>query len=313
MSVNTLLQGIVNGLSLGLLYALIAVGYTMVYGILRLINFAHGEVFMMSVYFAFYASAALGLPWFASFGLAVVGAALLGYSIDKIAYKPLRKAPRISALITAVGVSFFLSNLAIVLFSGIPKSFRTVFPSFLNQMIVIGGVEEVKYGRTVVTGGIRIPWIAPISIVVTVICFLLLYYIVNKTRTGIAMRALSLDMPTTQLMGVNINSIISFTFALGSALAAVGGLLWAIRYPQLWPQMGLIPGLKAFIAAVLGGIGSIHGAVVGGLVLGLSEILIVTFFPSIAGYRDVFAFIILVLVLSVRPEGIFGERSPVKV
>lgn len=313
MSFNNFIQNLLNGISVGSLYALIAVGYTMVYGILKLINFAHGDVFMMAVYFCFYAVTLLTAPWWLSVIIAVAGAALLGFLIDKVAYKPIRNAPRISALITAIGVSFFLESLAVVIFSGVPKSFRKIFPKILGEMIIIGGEEQVKYGQNVIVGGLRIPIISVITIITTGIVLLILWRIVYHTKQGMAMRAVSMDIPTTSLMGVNVNSIIGMTFALGSALAGIGGILWAVRYPQLWPYMGFLPGIKAFIAAILGGVGSIFGAVVGGLILGVLEIMIVGFFPSLAGYKDAFAFLILIIVLSVKPSGLMGQKEIKKV
>ncbi|MBO8166928.1 MAG: branched-chain amino acid ABC transporter permease [Thermotogae bacterium] len=313
MNLYTFLQNLINGLSLGSLYALIAIGYTMVYGILRLINFAHGDVFMMAVYFAFFLVTLGKVPWLISFVIAILAAALLGFTIDRVAYKPIRNAPRVSALITAIGVSFFLESFAVVVFSGIPRSFRNIYPKFLNNMLILGGHEEVKYGRNVIVGGLRIPIVSFVILIVTAIALVILWWIIYKTKIGMAMRAVSVDIPTTSLMGVNVDGVIGFTFALGSALAAIGGLLWATRYPQLWPYMGFMPGLKAFIAAVFGGIGSIQGAVVGGFLLGLTEIMLVGFFPKMAGYRDAFAFLILILILSVKPEGLLGKRSVVKV
>lgn len=313
MDWKTFLQNLINGLSLGSLYALIAIGYTMVYGILKLINFAHGDVFMMAVYFAFFLVTLFNVPWFIAAILAILGAALLGFMIDRVAYKPIRNAPRISALITAIGVSFFLESLAVVVFSGIPKSYRNVFPASLNKMIIIGGEKATKFGREVTLGGLRFPVISVLTIIATAVFLVLLWWIIYKTKIGMAMRAVALDIPTTALMGVNVNTVIGFTFALGSGLAAVGGILWAIRYPQVWPYMGFIPGLKAFVAAVFGGIGSVPGAVLGGLVLGLTEILVVGFFPTMAGYRDAFAFLLLIVILSIKPSGLLGKKEIVKV
>ena len=313
MDPKTLLKNFVNGLSLGSLYALIAIGYTMVYGILRLINFAHGDIFMMAVYFAFFLVTLASLPWYFAAILAIAGAAILGFSVDRVAYKPIRKAPRISALITAIGVSFFLESLAVVVFSGIPRSFRTIFPQFLNEMIILGGQVETRYGREVIVGGIRFPIISIITLVITAIALVFLWWFIYRTKIGMAMRAVSVDIPTTSLMGVNVDRVIGITFALGSALAGIGGILWAIRYPQVWPYMGFIPGMKAFVAAVFGGIGSIPGAVLGGLILGITEIMMVGLLPGAAGYRDAFAFFILIIILSVKPSGLMGKPDIVKV
>jgi branched-chain amino acid transport system permease protein len=310
---KTLLQNFVNGLSLGSLYALIAIGYTMVYGILRLINFAHGDIFMMAAYFTFFFVTLTQLPWYFAAIFAIASAAVLGFGVDRIAYKPIRKAPRISALITAIGVSFFLESLAVVIFSGIPRSFRTIFPQFLNEMIILGGHMEVKYGQEVILGGIRFPIISVVTLIVTAVAIVFLWWFIYKTKIGMAMRSVSVDIPTTSLMGVNVDRIIGMTFALGSALAGVGGILWAVRYPQVWPYMGFIPGMKAFVAAVFGGIGSVPGAVMGGLILGITEVMMVGLFPGAAGYRDAFAFFILIIILSVKPSGLLGKPELVKV
>ncbi|MFZ7124985.1 MAG: branched-chain amino acid ABC transporter permease [Desulfobacterales bacterium] len=297
MSYAMFLQHALNGLTLGSLYALIAIGYTMVYGILRLINFAHGEVFMLGAYFVFWGITLLHVPW----PLAIVGSiaftAGLGVLVDRVAYRPLRDAPRISALISSIGVSFFLQNLAIVVFSAIPR--EVYRPGWLENAIPIGGIR-----------------LLPLTLFVPVFSFLLmlgLVYIVYRTKPGLGMRAISKDIETSYTMGVPVNRIIALTFGIGSALAAASGIMWALRYPQLQPIMGVIPGFKAFIAAVFGGIGSIQGAVIGGLILGMIEIMVVAFFPSLAGYRDAFAFILLIAILLVKPTGLTGEKLEDKV
>jgi len=297
MSLNLFLQNLANGLSLGSLYALIAIGYTMVYGILRLINFAHGEVFMLSTYFLYYGFLIFNLPWWASFIVAIALTAVTGMLSERIAYRPLRNSPRISVLISAIGVSFFLQNLAIVLFTGIPKSFHR--PTFFKRLFQFGGI--------------RIQSTLIASVVVSAIFLTILIYIVYRTKTGLAMRSISTDIETSRLMAVNVDKTISITFAIGSALAAVGGILWALRFPQLFPFMGMMPGLKAFIAAVVGGIGNIPGAMVGGLFLGMSEILFVAFLPALSGYRDAFIFAILILILLFKPDGILGKNVQEKV
>ncbi|AIY88912.1 MULTISPECIES: branched-chain amino acid ABC transporter permease [unclassified Thermotoga] len=295
------LQNLFNGIMLGGLYALIAIGYTMVYGILRLINFAHGDVMMMGVYFAFYAATLLSLNPLFSAIVAILGAALLGFLIDRVAYKPLRNAPRISALITAIGVSFFLESLAVVVFGAIPKSFLKVFKdrTILNKVLTVAGA--------------RIPLLTFLVIFITVVILIVLSFIVYRTKIGMAMRAISMDIPTTALMGVNVDAVIGFTFALGSALAAASGIMWAMRFPNVHPYMGFMPGLKAFIAAVFGGIGSIPGAVLGGVLLGLIEIFLAAYFPAFMGYRDAFAFIILIVILLVKPSGLLGKKIVEKV
>jgi len=355
MSFEVFVQNILNGLTLGSLYALIAIGYTMVYGILRLINFAHGEIFMLGAYFVFWGVTLVGLPWPAATVLAVAVAACIGFFafkaggafnlsrgkttvfgiaataltafsvfwgathqglawplaivfaivltactgilVDQVAYRPLRDAPRISALISAIGVSFFLQNVAIVFFKAIPRAVYR--PHWLADAIVVRGLH-----------------IMPITLVVPVLSvalMLALLYVVYRTKTGLGMRAISKDIETSYLMGVPVNRVIAVTFGIGSALAAASGIMWSLRYPQLQPVMGSIPGFKAFIAAVFGGIGSVQGAVVGGVTLGLIEIMIVAFFPSLAGYKDAFAFILLIGVLLVKPTGLFGQRIEDKV
>ncbi len=294
MTLSLILQQFINGISLGSLYALIAIGYTMVYGILRLINFAHGDVLMMGCYFALYVNLMFSLPWWISFPAAILLTALLGVAIDRGAYLPVRKAPRISALITAIGVSFLLENLGLVIFGGRPKAFPR--PEIFGQIFEWGEIRLLSLSF----------WIPGITLLLIGV----LLYIVFRTRTGRAMRAISRDMETVRLMGVDVNRITSITFALGSALAAAGGILWALKYPQIEPYMGIIPGLKAFVAAVLGGIGNVVGAAIGGLLLGLIEILLVAFLPSLAGYKDALAFLILIGILLFRPTGILGEKLP---
>jgi branched-chain amino acid transport system permease protein len=297
MSFDSFLQNLANGISLGSLYALIAIGYTMVYGILRLINFAHGDLVMLGSYFAFYGVSMFFLPWWAAFIFAVALTAGVGVVMEKVAYRPLRDFPRINLFTAAVAVSFLLENLAIVIFGGRPNAFSR--PAFMDKILNIGSVTFVSY--------------TPIIIAVSLVLFVGLILIINHTKAGIAMRALSKDIETTGLMGVNTNRIIMFAFMLGSSLAAVGGILWAIKFPQINPLMGVMPGLKAFVAAVLGGIGNVGGAMIGGLLLGIVEIMLVAFFPSLSGYRDAFSYAILILLLLFRPTGIMGEVQPEKV
>ena len=291
MSLTLLLQQLINGVSLGSLYALIAIGYTMVYGILRLINFAHGDLLMVTAYAAMYGVLLFSLPWFVSFPLAVIATGAIGILLDRAAYKPLRQAPRISLLISAIGASFLMENLALVFIGGVPKPFPR--PDF--------------FGYVFKAGDLHIMVLTIYSPIVTLLLVLGLLYIVFKTRAGMAMRAASRDFEATRLMGINLDRIIALTFLLGSSLAAASGIMWAMKYPQINPFMGVIPGLKAFIAAVIGGIGNIVGAVLGGFLLGLCEILIVALLPSLAEYRDAFAFLVLIGVLLFRPTGIMGE------
>ncbi|HHV62730.1 MAG TPA: branched-chain amino acid ABC transporter permease [Firmicutes bacterium] len=297
MDIQSFIQQLLNGISLGSLYALIAIGYTMVYGILRLINFAHGDVFMLGTYFAFYLVMIFMLPWWLSATLAIALSAIVGMLIDRVAYRPLRSAPRISALITAVGVSFFLENAGIVVLGARPKGFPR--PEFMSHTYNLGGAYIT---------GVSI-WVPVIS----VILLLVLFYVIYRTKIGMAMRAVATDMETTRLMGVDLDRVISYTFAIGSALAAAGGIMWACKYPQINPLMGIFPGWKAFTAAVVGGIGNILGATIGGLVIGIIEIMIVAFFPALSGYKDAFVFVILIIFLLVKPTGILGETLKEKV
>lgn len=297
MSIQGLFQHLANGISLGSLYALIAIGYTMVYGILRLVNFAHGDIFMLGAYLTFYGMTYLPLPWWLIFILASVTTGLLGFVLEKLAYKPLRGQPRITILISAIGASFLIENVAILVFGGRPKAFPV--PDVFKGVVVIGGVS-----------------ISTVTFIIPIVTLLLLFALtwwINKTKTGMAMRALSKEYEAASLMGIDINSIISITFFVGSFLGAVGGIMWGIKYPQLLPLMGIIPGIKCFIAAVIGGIGNIKGAVVGGFILGLGEILLVAFLPALSGYRDAFAFVLLILILLVKPTGLMGEKMAEKV
>jgi branched-chain amino acid transport system permease protein len=297
MSIDTFFQHLANGISMGSLYALIAIGYTMVYGILRLINFAHGDIFMTATYFAFFGVITFGMPWYIAFPLVIVFTAFLGMLLEISAYRPLRDAPKISIMISAIGASFLLENLATVLFGGLPRPFPA--PEEFTSVVKIGNVDIQ-----------RITFYIP---VVTVIFLIALVYLINKTKTGMAMRAVSKDHETARVMGINVNRTISITFGIGSALAAVGGIMWGIKYPQIAPLMGVMPGLKCFIAAVIGGIGNIKGAVLGGFILGIGEIMLVAFLPHLTGYRDAFAFVLLIIILLLRPNGLIGEKISEKV
>ncbi len=296
-TIGELLQQLANGLTLGSLYALVAIGYTMVYGILRLINFAHGDIFMMSMYFAFYAISVFYLPWYIAVVLVILATGLLGVVIERCAYKPLREAPRISLMISSIGVSYLLENLAIVLFSGVQKNFPSI-PLF-QDVITIGGVHMQ-----------RLTILVPI---ITAIIAVVLLYLINHTKTGLGMRAASKDLEAAKLMGININRTIAMTFFIGSILAATGAIMWGLKYPQIQAYVGMMPGLKCFIAAVIGGIGNIKGAIVGAMLLGMMEILIVFFLPGLTGYKDAFAFIALVVILLWKPTGILGEKIAEKV
>lgn len=291
------LQHLINAVGLGSLYGLIAIGYTMVYGILRLINFAHGDIFMLGAYFVFFATIQYKLPWALGVFIAVMGAILSGLLVDLIAYKPLRDAPRISALISAIGVSFFIENASMVAFTARPQA--VIQPKQLVEAFSVGDIRLV-----------------PLNIIVPAISFVLvgmLLWMIYRTKRGLAMRSISHDIETTRLMGVSVNRIIALTFAIGSGLAAVAGIMWALRYPKVEPLMGFTPGFKAFIAAVFGGVGSVPGAMLGGLALGFIEIMSVAFFPTLSGYKDAFAFVLLVIILLVKPTGLMGEKSEDKI
>jgi len=284
------MQQMVNGFSLGSMYALIAIGYTMVYGVLRLINFAHGDIMMVGAFLGYFGMAVLELPFVAAIILAVVGSALLGMLTDKVAYRPLRSAPKISLLITAIGISFFLENIFNVFFGGTPRPFPV--PEYLEQIINVGGLIFSVASLMV-----------PIVTLVLLACILWVLY---KTKYGMAIRALAFDVNTVNLMGIDANKIIMLVFGMGSALAAVGGIFWAVNYPSVEPMMGVLIGLKAFAAAVVGGIGSVGGAVIGGFIIGFTEVVVVAFLPEYGGYKDAFAFVLLILVLLFKPSGILG-------
>ena len=452
MSVEMFIQHLINALSLGALYGLIAIGYTMVYGILRLINFAHGDIFMLGAYMVFFLTISFMPVWLAFalalFAVLVLYGAMQGFSkktplwllgvcatllagalyyfyqqheissqaaafiaaggsvadapklpdfrppwalavvfaigvtsaigilVDRVAYRPLRDAPRISALISAIGVSFLIENAGVVVFTGMPKpvvqpealvtpilaevrwltdgilaidrvvpiglAFKWAFIAFLGFLVflaakklyqksragakiyntafvcvgvyLIVSLAGAEAGKVVASGNpVRI---IPLAVLVPIASFILvmgLLFIIYRTKPGLAMRAISRDIETTRLMGVNVNRVIALTFGLGSALAAAAGIMWALRYPQIHPYMGILPGFKAFIAAVFGGIGSIQGAMIGGLLLGFIEIMIIAFFPTLSGYRDAFAFILLIVILLQKPTGLLGEKMEEKI
>lgn len=297
MDLSTFVQHIINGISLGSLYALIAIGYTMVYGILLLINFAHGDIFMMAGYFMIFSVINFGLPFFVAIPLVLILTVLLGIVLERTAYRPLRNAPRMSIMISAIGASYFLENLATYLFTGVPKRYPEI--TWLTKIVTFGDVSFQVV--TIITP------------IVTMILLFGLMTLVNKTKVGMAMRAASKDYEAARLMGIKINWIIGITFVIGSFLAAIGSILWGSKYPSVYPLVGMMPGLKCFIAAVFGGIGNIPGAVLGGLTLGLGEALLVAFIPSMTGYRDAFAFILLIIILIVKPNGLLGEKVTDKV
>ena len=361
MTLSMFIQHLCNGLALGALYGLIAIGYTMVYGILRLINFAHGDIFMLGAYLVFFTTVAFMPAWVAALLLVLtllvfyltfmgtakrpplwfraaagVGAAVacyygfvaprdftppwvlavmfailvtsaIGIAVDRVAYRPLRDAPRISALISAIGISFLIESLGVVIFTGLPR------PVLQPEALV----TPLKFSLEGITGDAgNIVRVIPLSLIVPVVAFLLvmgLLWIIYRTKPGLAMRSISKDIETTRLMGVSVDKVIALTFGLGSALAAAAGIMWALRYPQIHPYMGMLPGFKAFIAAVFGGIGSIQGAMIGGLLLGFIEIMLVAFFPELSGYRDAFAFVLLIVILLWKPTGLMGEKLEDKI
>ncbi len=293
------LQQLVNGLSLGSIYSLIALGYTMVYGIAQLINFAHGDILMLGAFAGFFLLTAwlvTPISFVLSFIVAMLICAIIGILMERVCYKPLRSAPRINGLITAIGVSFFIENGARVLplIGPNPRQFPVLPSKFRLNLF-----------------GIEISQTQIIIFVVSILLMIVLNYIVNNTKIGKAMRAVSFDRGAAYLMGINVNIVISFTFAIGSALAAAAGILFASAYPQVEPLMGMMPGLKAFVAAVLGGIGSIPGAMIGGLILGIAETLTKGFISS--QLADAIAFGILIIILIVKPAGIMGRNISEKV
>jgi branched-chain amino acid transport system permease protein len=290
-----IIQQLVNGVSLGSIYALIALGYTMVYGIVKLINFAHGDVFMVGAFIGFYSITILDLGLFPSLLLSMAACAIFGVLIERIAYKPLRNATRIAALITAIGVSLFIEYGTIYVRGAQPEAYP-------NNIIQLKSIELF---------GVKISGQSLLILGVSLALMIILQFIVHKTKIGKAMRAVSHDMDAARLMGINVNNTISATFAIGSALAGAAGVIFGIYYTKIEPLMGIIPGLKAFVAAVLGGIGIIPGAMVGGLVLGVIESLV-----SAAGFslwRDGVAFVVLILILIFRPAGLFGKNVREKV
>ncbi len=285
---------LINGLHVGSIYALIALGYTMVYGIVKLINFAHGDIIMVGSYLTMVLISRLGFPFWLAVPLTMLACAALGVFIERVAYKPLRNQPRIASLITAIGISLLLQNLAQLIFSPTPQKFPAFLPSQTYQF-----------------GGVRVGLTTLITIVVSVVLMLGLQAFVRNTKMGKAMRAVSEDMGAAQLMGINVNTTISITFAIGSALAVVGAVLYSTAYPKLEPFMGSMPGLKAFIAAVLGGIGVMPGAMLGGFVMGVAESM--TKWKISSQWADAVVFGILIVVLLVKPSGILGKRTREKV
>jgi branched-chain amino acid transport system permease protein len=296
------LQQLVNGIAWGSIYALIALGYTMVYGVLKLINFAHGDVYMVGAFIGYYASRWLGLNQnptilgaFGVLALSMLSCAILGLLIERGAYKPLRKSPRLTALITAIGVSLLLENAGQLIFGADPKFFPQIIPK----------QDVVNTGNLIITNQ------QLIILVVSLILMASLRLFVQKTKTGKAMRAVSYNRETASLMGIPTDRIISITFMVGSALAAAAGVLVALTNPKIDPLMGIMPGIKAFVAAVLGGIGNVYGAMLGGIIMGIAEVLVVGYLSST--YRDAIAFAVLILILLFKPTGLLGSPMEEKV
>lgn len=291
---NSIIEQLINGLRTGSIYALIALGYTMVYGIAKMINFAHGDIIMVGAYALFVFVTALQIPVILAVILTILFCALLGVVIEKIAYKPLRKAQPLAVLITAIGVSYFLQNLVQIIFGATPKPFASIIR-----------VPAITLGTINISG------ITLITLIVTTVCMILLSLFISKTKAGRAMRAVSEDKGAAELMGINVNGTISLTFAIGSGLAAVAGILFIAQYESLRPTLGALPGIKAFVAAVLGGIGSIPGAMLGGIILGIIESLSKAYIST--QLSDAIVFGVLVVVLLVRPSGLLGKQRREKV
>lgn len=287
-------QQLINGLSLGSIYALIALGYTMVYGIIKLINFAHGDIYMLGAYIGFMAITVLGVGFFPALLIAMVGCAILGVVIERIAYKPLRNATRIAALITAIGVSYFIEAMT----QRIMGTNVRAFPNVLSS-------EVIQFA------GLRISYQQIYIFITTVVLMLILQTIVKKTKVGRAMRAVSVDADAARLMGINVDATISYTFAIGSALAGAAGVLVGIYYNSINPLMGMVPGVKAFIAAVFGGIGIVPGAMFGGFFIGIAEALVSGYGGSL--YKDAVVYIILIIILIIKPAGLLGKNVKEKV
>ncbi len=290
----TFVTQVLNGLQLGSIYALVALGYTMVYGIILLLNFAHGDIIMVGAYISWLVMSKLGLNPAIAVVLSIAGCMLLGVLIDKVAYAPLRDAPRLSILITAIGVSYFLENGSQLLFGADAK----VVPAYTT-------VSNIQ------VGDLTLSFSAIVTVVVTAVATVVLTFLVQKTKLGKAMRAVSEDMGAARLMGINVNTTISFTFAVGSALAGIGAVLYCMAYTQASPTMGIMLGTKAFVAAVLGGIGSIPGAVIGGLLVGFAEVFVSAIGLSV--WQDAVVFLLLIVVLIVKPTGLLGRPMTEKV
>lgn len=288
------LEQIINGLSTGSMYALVAIGYTMVYGIAKMINFAHGEIIMVGAYITYVCISSFHLPVIVAIIASIIGCALLGMLTEKVAYKPLRGAGSLTVLITAIGVSYLLQNLFLILFGSAALTFPNIIPT-----------------GTVKIGGLSMSYVTITTLIITIISTAILLFFVNKTKLGKAMRAVSEDSGAAELMGININTTISLTFAIGSGLGALAGVIYGVKFSLINPYLGAMLGIKAFIAAVLGGIGSIPGAMVGGLIIGIAEAFTITYISS--AFADAVVFGILIFILLVKPAGLFGKNVREKV
>ena len=306
-TIKTVLPYVISGISVGGQYALIAIGYTMVYGILRLINFAHGDVFMVAGLVMVYLAASM--PLYVAIPLMILLTVALGFCIERVAYKPLRSAPRMSVMISAIGVSYLLQNLALYITGGLNKNYPSI--PWISDTVTLFGMSTTRV--TIIT-----PFL-------TIALVLALVMLINRTKIGMAMRAVSKDFETSQLMGIKINSVISSTFIIGTFLAAIGSMLYFTNYPGVVPTAGSMPGLKAFVAAVFGGIGSIPGAVIGAFIIGICESIItgldtilissglLTDQMGLATFSDAFTFVLLIVILVFKPTGLFGEKTTDKV
>ena len=296
---SLLLQQLVNGITLGGVYALIAVGYTMVYGVIQLINFAHGEIYMLGGFMAYTLVAVLGMPFFPAFILTLLICAILGVILDFVAYRPLRKAPRLAALITAIGMSIFLQNMAMLVWGSQIKSYpRDILPLFFSE-------------SAITFGDVSLSWLQLFILAITLSSMIILHLTIHKTRIGMAMRAISQDKTASALMGIGVNRVISFTFAIGSAMGGMAGILVGLYYNAIFPTMGYVAGIKAFAAAVLGGIGSVPGAMLGGGVLGIAEVMGAGYISS--EYRDGISYAVMIAVILFKPSGLIGKQTGEKV
>ena len=293
MNAEYIAQQIVNGLILGSMYAMVAIGFSMIYGIIRLINFAHGDVVMIGAFFTLGLFQVVGAPFALVALVVLIAGALVGIMIEKGAFRPMRGAPQVTGFIASLAVSIMLQNLGVLFLTAQPRNFT--FPDYLQRVIQVGGVSFRVVDLVIM-----------LSALILMCCLILL---VNKTKLGMAMRATAENIDVARLMGININRTIMATFAMGSALAGIAGLMWGGKFGQIDPLLGFVPGLKSFVAAVIGGVGSIPGAILGGYVLGLSEVLFVGLLPPIySAFRDAFVFATLILILLIMPNGILGKK-----